>query len=58
MTRTNCPVCDSSDIKTAIHTDYQECNNCFNFWEAIVSDLISEIKDVYAKLGDLNKKTL
>jgi hypothetical protein len=29
-----CPECKSTDIKTAIHTDYKECNKCYHFWEA------------------------
>ena len=29
-----CPECKSTDCKTAIHTDYKECNKCYNYWEA------------------------
>ena len=29
-----CPECQSTDCKTAIHTDYKECNKCFHYWEA------------------------
>tara|TARA_R110002033_G_scaffold8099_2_gene28219 strand:+ start:256 stop:510 length:255 start_codon:yes stop_codon:yes gene_type:complete len=27
-----CPECGSKDIKTAIHTDYKECNKCYHYW--------------------------
>ena len=29
-----CPECKSTDCKTAIHTDYKECNKCYHYWEA------------------------
>jgi len=29
-----CPECKSTDCKTAIHTDYKECNKCYYYWEA------------------------
>ena len=29
-----CPECKSNDCKTAIHTDYKECNKCYHYWEA------------------------
>ena len=29
-----CPECKSTDFKTAIHTDYKECNKCYHYWEA------------------------
>ena len=28
-----CPECNSKDVRVAIHTDYKECNKCFHFWE-------------------------
>ena len=34
VSKPNCPECKSIDIKTAMHTDYKECNNCYHFWEA------------------------
>jgi hypothetical protein len=27
-----CLKCQSTNIKVAIHTDYKECNECYNFW--------------------------
>ena len=29
-----CPECKSTDCKTAIYTDYKECNKCYHYWEA------------------------
>ena len=29
-----CPECKGTDCKTAIHTDYKECNKCYHYWEA------------------------
>jgi len=29
-----CLECKSTDCKTAIHTDYNECNKCYHYWEA------------------------
>ena len=29
-----CPECQSTDCKTAIHTDYTECNKCYHYWDA------------------------
>jgi len=28
-----CPECKSTDLKVAIHTDYNECNKCYHYWE-------------------------
>ena len=27
-----CPECKSTDFKTAIYTDYKECNKCYHYW--------------------------
>lgn len=29
----HCPSCKSADLKTAIHTEYKECNKCYHYWE-------------------------
>ena len=29
-----CHECGSKDLKTAIHTDYKECNKCYHYWES------------------------
>jgi hypothetical protein len=27
-----CPKCKSTDCKTAIYTDFKECNKCYYYW--------------------------